>query len=169
MSSHCLSLQYFIKRKCISSFARPPRTPILLSNTIYQSSYPLISLLSPTYLPICVYMLVYSTCLPYLYKSHVCPPSISSVFHLCVHPALYSICHFSLNLSVCHSITISPSVTVVTVSDICLLLSLAVREVKLLRRQTKTCLEAVLLEKHPCSKFILAVGSNATGKRQCQG
>ncbi|EDL76674.1 Down syndrome critical region homolog 2 (human) (predicted), isoform CRA_a [Rattus norvegicus] len=28
------------------------------------------------------------------------------------------------------------------------------REVKLLRRQTETCLEAVLLEKHPCSKAL---------------
>uniref|UniRef100_A0A8C6H8Z5 Proteasome assembly chaperone 1 n=1 Tax=Mus spicilegus TaxID=10103 RepID=A0A8C6H8Z5_MUSSI len=36
------------------------------------------------------------------------------------------------------------------------------REVRLLRRQTETSLEAVLLETHPCSKFIIAVGSNAT-------
>ncbi|XP_051006258.1 proteasome assembly chaperone 1 [Acomys russatus] len=36
------------------------------------------------------------------------------------------------------------------------------REVRLLHRQTKTSLEAALLAKHPCSKFIIAVGSNAT-------
>lgn len=35
------------------------------------------------------------------------------------------------------------------------------REVRLLRRQTKTCLEFSLLEKHPCSRFIIAIGSNA--------
>ncbi|XP_040842560.1 proteasome assembly chaperone 1 isoform X1 [Ochotona curzoniae] len=35
------------------------------------------------------------------------------------------------------------------------------REVRLLRRQTKTCLEVSLLEKHPCSRFIIAIGNNA--------
>uniref|UniRef100_A0A8C0WS62 Proteasome assembly chaperone 1 n=1 Tax=Castor canadensis TaxID=51338 RepID=A0A8C0WS62_CASCN len=35
------------------------------------------------------------------------------------------------------------------------------REVHLLRRQTKTSLKVSLLEKHPCSKFIIAIGSNA--------
>ncbi|KAF6121282.1 proteasome assembly chaperone 1 [Phyllostomus discolor] len=35
------------------------------------------------------------------------------------------------------------------------------REVRLLRRQTKTSLEVSLLEKYPCSKFIIAVGNNA--------
>ncbi|XP_034370658.1 proteasome assembly chaperone 1 [Arvicanthis niloticus] len=35
------------------------------------------------------------------------------------------------------------------------------REVQLLGRQTEAPLEAVLLEKRPCSKFIIAVGSNA--------
>lgn len=33
---------------------------------------------------------------------------------------------------------------------------------RLLQRQTKASLEVALLEKHPCSKFIIAVGSNAT-------
>ncbi|KAF7483789.1 Hypothetical predicted protein [Marmota monax] len=36
-----------------------------------------------------------------------------------------------------------------------------VREVRLLRRQTKTSLEVSLLEKYPCSKFIIAIGNNA--------
>ncbi|KAL6072513.1 hypothetical protein STEG23_030757 [Scotinomys teguina] len=36
------------------------------------------------------------------------------------------------------------------------------REVRLLQRQTKTSLDIALLEKHPCSKFIIAVGANAT-------
>lgn len=162
MSSHCLSLQYF------HSPGHPGHRFFYLIPSINPAIHSSLFCHLPIY-PSVYIRCVYCTCLPYLYKSHVCPPSISSVFHLCVHPVLYSICHFSLNLSVCHSITISSSVTVVTVSDICLLLSLAVREVKLLRRQTETCLEAVLLEKHPCSKFILAVGSNATGKRQCQG
>ncbi|KAK2500382.1 hypothetical protein MC885_000071 [Smutsia gigantea] len=35
------------------------------------------------------------------------------------------------------------------------------REVRLLRRQTKTSLEVSLLEKYPCSKFIIAIGNNA--------
>ncbi|KAM9089403.1 proteasome assembly chaperone 1 isoform 2-T2 [Megaptera novaeangliae] len=35
------------------------------------------------------------------------------------------------------------------------------REVRLLRRQTKTTLEVSLLEKYPCSKFIIAIGNNA--------
>uniref|UniRef100_A0A0N8EU78 Proteasome assembly chaperone 1 n=2 Tax=Heterocephalus glaber TaxID=10181 RepID=A0A0N8EU78_HETGA len=35
------------------------------------------------------------------------------------------------------------------------------REVRLLRRQTKTALEVSLLEKYPCSKFIIAIGNNA--------
>ncbi|XP_045708500.1 proteasome assembly chaperone 1 [Phyllostomus hastatus] len=35
------------------------------------------------------------------------------------------------------------------------------REVRLHRRQTKTSLEVSLLEKYPCSRFILAVGNNA--------
>ncbi|XP_004062854.1 proteasome assembly chaperone 1 isoform X1 [Gorilla gorilla gorilla] len=35
------------------------------------------------------------------------------------------------------------------------------REVRLLRRQTKTSLEVALLEKYPCSKFIIAIGNNA--------
>ncbi|XP_004446661.1 proteasome assembly chaperone 1 [Dasypus novemcinctus] len=35
------------------------------------------------------------------------------------------------------------------------------REVQLLRRQTKTSLEVSLLEKYPCSKFIIAIGNNA--------
>ncbi|ELW67900.1 Proteasome assembly chaperone 1 [Tupaia chinensis] len=34
-------------------------------------------------------------------------------------------------------------------------------EVRLLRRQTKTSLEVSLLEKYPCSKFIIAIGNNA--------
>ncbi|KAB0401203.1 hypothetical protein E2I00_018551, partial [Balaenoptera physalus] len=34
-------------------------------------------------------------------------------------------------------------------------------EVRLLRRQTKTTLEVSLLEKYPCSKFIIAIGNNA--------
>ncbi|XP_013001559.2 proteasome assembly chaperone 1 isoform X1 [Cavia porcellus] len=34
-------------------------------------------------------------------------------------------------------------------------------EVRLLRRQTKTTLEVSLLEKYPCSQFIIAVGNNA--------
>ncbi|XP_010634842.1 proteasome assembly chaperone 1 isoform X2 [Fukomys damarensis] len=38
-----------------------------------------------------------------------------------------------------------------------------VREVRLLRRQTKTSLEVSLLEKYPCSKFIIAIGNNAVG------
>nr|XP_017517498.2 proteasome assembly chaperone 1 isoform X2 [Manis javanica] len=37
------------------------------------------------------------------------------------------------------------------------------REVRLLRRQTKTFLEVSLLEKYPCSKFIIAIGNNAVG------
>ncbi|XP_036755191.2 proteasome assembly chaperone 1 isoform X2 [Manis pentadactyla] len=37
------------------------------------------------------------------------------------------------------------------------------REVRLLRRQTKTSLEVSLLEKYPCSKFIIAIGNNAVG------
>ncbi|CAH6792594.1 proteasome assembly chaperone 1 [Phodopus roborovskii] len=36
------------------------------------------------------------------------------------------------------------------------------REVRLLQRQTKKSLEVALLEKQPCSKFIIAVGRNAT-------
>ncbi|XP_075398402.1 proteasome assembly chaperone 1 [Tenrec ecaudatus] len=35
------------------------------------------------------------------------------------------------------------------------------REVRLLRRQTKTYWECALLEKYPCSKFIIAIGNNA--------
>ncbi|XP_053759047.1 proteasome assembly chaperone 1 isoform X2 [Panthera pardus] len=35
------------------------------------------------------------------------------------------------------------------------------REVRLFRRQTKTSLEVSLLEKYPCSKFIIAIGNNA--------
>uniref|UniRef100_A0A8C5NU91 Proteasome assembly chaperone 1 n=1 Tax=Jaculus jaculus TaxID=51337 RepID=A0A8C5NU91_JACJA len=35
------------------------------------------------------------------------------------------------------------------------------REVRLLQGQTKTSLEVPLLEKYPCSKFIIAIGSNA--------
>uniref|UniRef100_F7AZW9 Proteasome assembly chaperone 1 n=1 Tax=Equus caballus TaxID=9796 RepID=F7AZW9_HORSE len=35
------------------------------------------------------------------------------------------------------------------------------REVRLFRRQTKTSLEVALLEKYPCSKFIIAIGNNA--------
>ncbi|KAM6225046.1 proteasome assembly chaperone 1 isoform 2-T2 [Rhynchocyon petersi] len=35
------------------------------------------------------------------------------------------------------------------------------REVRLLRRQTKTSLGVSLLEKYPCSKFIIAIGNNA--------
>nr|KAF6478388.1 proteasome assembly chaperone 1 [Molossus molossus] len=35
------------------------------------------------------------------------------------------------------------------------------REVRILRRQTKTSLDVSLLEKYPCSKFIIAVGNNA--------
>ncbi|XP_060054706.1 proteasome assembly chaperone 1 isoform X1 [Erinaceus europaeus] len=35
------------------------------------------------------------------------------------------------------------------------------REVRLLRRQTKASLEAPLLEQHPCSAFIVAIGANA--------
>uniref|UniRef100_A0A8C9DXV2 Proteasome assembly chaperone 1 n=1 Tax=Phocoena sinus TaxID=42100 RepID=A0A8C9DXV2_PHOSS len=35
------------------------------------------------------------------------------------------------------------------------------REVRLLRRQAKTTLEVSLLEKYPCSKFIIAIGNNA--------
>ncbi|XP_028348475.1 proteasome assembly chaperone 1 isoform X2 [Physeter macrocephalus] len=35
------------------------------------------------------------------------------------------------------------------------------REVRLLGRQTKTTLEVSLLEKYPCSKFIIAIGNNA--------
>uniref|UniRef100_A0A8D0NU38 Proteasome assembly chaperone 1 n=1 Tax=Sus scrofa TaxID=9823 RepID=A0A8D0NU38_PIG len=35
------------------------------------------------------------------------------------------------------------------------------REVRLLRRQTKTSLDVSLLEKYPCSKFIIAIGNNA--------
>ncbi|XP_054434406.1 proteasome assembly chaperone 1 isoform X2 [Pteronotus mesoamericanus] len=37
------------------------------------------------------------------------------------------------------------------------------REVRLVRRQTKTSLEVSLLEKYSCSKFIIAVGNNAVG------
>ncbi|XP_006886778.1 PREDICTED: proteasome assembly chaperone 1-like isoform X3 [Elephantulus edwardii] len=35
------------------------------------------------------------------------------------------------------------------------------RQVQLLQRQTKASLEVSLLEKYPCSKFILAIGNNA--------
>ncbi|XP_042543167.1 proteasome assembly chaperone 1 [Dipodomys spectabilis] len=35
------------------------------------------------------------------------------------------------------------------------------REVQLLRRQTETTLDGSLLENHPCSKFIIAIGNNA--------
>lgn len=42
-----------------------------------------------------------------------------------------------------------------------------VREVRLLRRQTKASLEVPLLEKYPCSKFIIAIGNNAVGKWKC--
>ncbi|XP_048202181.1 proteasome assembly chaperone 1 isoform X2 [Perognathus longimembris pacificus] len=35
------------------------------------------------------------------------------------------------------------------------------REVRLLGRQTETTLDAPLLEQHPCSKFIIAIGNNA--------
>lgn len=42
-----------------------------------------------------------------------------------------------------------------------------VREVRLLRRQTKTSLDVSLLEKYPCSKFIIAIGNNAVGKWRC--
>ncbi|XP_019511334.1 PREDICTED: proteasome assembly chaperone 1 isoform X1 [Hipposideros armiger] len=35
------------------------------------------------------------------------------------------------------------------------------REVRLLRRQTKTSLDISLLEKYPCSQFIIAIGNNA--------
>lgn len=42
-----------------------------------------------------------------------------------------------------------------------------IREVWLFRRQTKTTLEVSLLEKHPCSKFIIAMGNNAVGKWKC--
>ncbi|XP_036303833.1 proteasome assembly chaperone 1 isoform X4 [Pipistrellus kuhlii] len=35
------------------------------------------------------------------------------------------------------------------------------REVRLFRRQTRSSLEVSLLEKYPCSKFIIAVGNNA--------
>ena len=40
---------------------------------------------------------------------------------------------------------------------------------RLLRRQTKTTLEVSLLEKYPCSKFIIAIGNNAVGKWKCIG
>ncbi|XP_055975514.1 proteasome assembly chaperone 1 [Sorex fumeus] len=35
------------------------------------------------------------------------------------------------------------------------------REVRLFRRQTKTAWDVSLLEKYPCSKFIIAIGNNA--------
>ncbi|KAJ8793561.1 hypothetical protein J1605_003569 [Eschrichtius robustus] len=41
------------------------------------------------------------------------------------------------------------------------------REVRLLRRQTKTTLEVSLLEKYPCSKFIIAIGNNAVAELPC--
>lgn len=44
-----------------------------------------------------------------------------------------------------------------------------VREVQLFRRQTKTSLEVSLLEKYPCSKFIIAIGNNAVGEWKCAG